>query len=779
MRKGLLLVGMAAALGANAAQLTPEAALQRVVDAPQAKAMAKPVTAGRTPVLVYTEEINAQPAAYLFDRGEGNGYLIVSADDEVAPLLGYSDAGAIDVTDMPDGLRYWLGYYAAEIENVRTNGTVSVLAASPARKAIAPMVATRWNQSAPYNNMCPTSGSDRCVTGCVATALAQVMKYHNWPPKGRGSNSYTWKNSTLSLDFSTVTYDWDNMLDVYDSSATAAQNNAVASLMYSCGIAVNMNYGTGASGAVSKNCGSALVNYFNYDASLRYLERDFYTLSDWEDEVYNSLASGCPVLYGGQSSAGGHEFVCDGYSSDGYFHFNWGWGGMSDGYFRLTALNPGSQGIGGAGSGAGYNFGQDIIVGIKPYAGQSTFAPVLVNTSDFAIEQTSISLPGSITVASQVRNMSYDAVTFQLGIAYTDANGNTAYSAWSYTNTLSLNPGYGYTGPMSYNVSVPSGLADGVYTVKPAFISDGKWYDIETQLGHVGSVKMTVANGAATFTAPATATLPEVTEYSFANTLYSGMKFSVNGTIVNSGDLEFYDTVYGILIASSGNTLLAPMQFDLEAGQTSSFDYSGTIPSGTASGTYQFAFVVRTSDGYTPISDVTDIVIKPAPSSTQLSLGAVSFVSGSNTVPKNDLGVKTLLTCTSGAYYGTLDMVVFKQVSATQWSSCAEFPSEMLYLNKGDKADIVYHSDFSNGNVGETYLLMFYYGNNRFNTQEMIVLGNPVTGVDIQTVDEGDAEIELYDLNGRRVSGRPAPGHYIMVKRAADGTVTSEHLIVK
>ena len=182
MRKGLLLVGMAAALGANAVRLTPEAALQRVIDAPQAKAMAKPVTAGRTPMLVYTEEINAQPAAYLFDRGEGNGYLIVSADDEVAPLLGYSDAGTIDVTDMPDGLRYWLGYYAAEIENVRTNGTVSVLAASPARKAIAPMVATRWNQSAPYNNMCPTSGSDRCVTGCVATALAQVMKYHNWPP---------------------------------------------------------------------------------------------------------------------------------------------------------------------------------------------------------------------------------------------------------------------------------------------------------------------------------------------------------------------------------------------------------------------------------------------------------------------------------------------------------------------------------------------------------------------------------------------------------------------
>ncbi|MDE6198495.1 MAG: C10 family peptidase [Muribaculaceae bacterium] len=779
MRKALLLVGMAATLGASAAQLTPEAALRRAVAEPHVKAMVKPLTVHHNPELVYTEEINAQPAAYLFDRGNGAGYLIVSADDEVVPLLGYSDAGCIDVADMPDGLRYWLGYYAAEIENVRTSGTVSALAAtSPERRAIAPMLTTRWNQSAPYNNMCPTVGSNRCVTGCVATALAQVMKYHNWPAKGRGSNSYTWNNTTLSLDFSTVTYDWANMLDEYGSTATATQNAAVANLMYSCGIAVNMSYGTGASGAVSKYCGSALVDYFNYDASLRYLERDFYTISDWEDEVYNSLASGCPVLYGGQSATGGHEFVCDGYSSDGYFHFNWGWGGMSDGYFRLTALNPGAQGIGGAGSGAGYNFGQDIIVGIKPYAGQSAFTPVLANRADFTISETSVRLPGSITASAQVRNISYGTVDFKLGVGITGADGNTVYSAWSYTNTLSLQPGYGYTSPMSYSVSLPSGLADGVYTVAPAFIADGKWYDIETLLGCAGSVKMTVANGVATFAATAAAALPEVTEYSFVNTLYSGLPYTVNGTVVNSGELEFYDTVYGMLITSSGNTLLSPMQLDIEPGQTLSFGYSGTIPSDTASGTCQFAFVVRTSDNsYTPISDITDIVIMPAPASTQLSLGPVSFESGSSRVPKNDLGVRTSLTCTSGAYYGTLNMVVFRNVSGNQWSSCAEFPSEMLYLDKGDTADIVYHSDFSSGNVGETYLLMFYYGNNRFNTQQMIVL-DEASGAS-PVVADSEVDIEIYNLNGQRVAGRPAPGHYIMVKRAADGTATSEHLVVK
>ncbi|MBD5258143.1 MAG: hypothetical protein HDS52_05590 [Barnesiella sp.] len=777
MRKLLLSGSLVAALCANAAVISPEAALKRATDSPGFKTLSTERAA--EPQLVYTEAVNSEPAAYVFDRGNGGGYLVVSADDEAIPLLGYADEGMLDADNLPDGLRYWLSYYAAEIDYARTGAAAAQSApkASAERKAIAPMVATHWNQDAPYNNDCPMSGTTRTVTGCVATALAQVMKYHNWPKQGQGSNSYSWDNTTLSLDFSTITYDWDNMLNDYTSSATDAQNAAVATLMYSCGVAVNMNYGTSESGAVSQYCGSALVNYFNYDASLRYLTRDFYTLTDWEDEVYNSLAEGCPVLYGGQSNAGGHEFVCDGYSSDGYFHFNWGWGGMSDGYFKLTSLNPDSQGIGGAGSGAGFNFYQDIIVGIKPYAGQSAFTPELVNNTGFSIAQTSAEVGESIQPAVQVTNMSYATVTFQLGLAFTDANGTTVYQQADDGNTMQLEPGYGYSAALPYYVTIPASLPDGVYTVTPAFLSSGNWYEIMSPVGQPGSVTMTVTDGVATFTT-ASASVPTVTEYTQVTpTLYTGMAYTFKGTIENTGELEYYGSVYGLLDGDSGNVLLPALKVDLLPGESQQFEYSGTLPSSVEAGDYQFYFVVRSGNSYVTLSDVTDVTVETAPSDTQLSLGPVSFVSGSNHVPKNDLGIQTSLSCQSGAYYGTLDMVIFYNVSGSQWQSCAEFPSEMLYLDGGQSADIVYHSDFSNGTVGQTYLVMFYHGKDQFSTQQLIVL-DETSGMGGVTVADEPVAIELYNLNGQRVSEKPAPGHYIMVKRAADGSATSEHLII-
>lgn len=781
MRKIVLLCCLAAAITAGAAVISPEAALRRVSADTRVQTMS---TSAVVPRLVYTQQAGMEPAAYIFDRGNGVGYMIVSADDEVTPLLGYSDTGSVDTSDMPDGLRYWLEYYAAEIESVRTAGSsagVTTFASSASRKAIAPMISTSWDQSEPFNNKCPQVGSTRTVTGCVATAMAQVMKYHNWPEKGTGSNSYSWNGTTLSLDFSTVTFDWGNMLDVYGSTATEAQNDAVATLMYACGISVDMNYGTGASGAVSEKCGLALVDNFNYDASLRTLYRDYYPLDEWEEVVYNSLAEGCPVLYGGQSNSGGHEFVCDGYSSDGYFHFNWGWGGMSDCYFKLTALNPGAQGIGGAGSGAGYNFGQDIVVGIKPFAGQSELNPMLGNKCDFSVAETSVQLGERITVVAQAGNTGSVAVTFKYGVGFTDAAGQTVYAPWMYTNTLSLDPGYFYNSPQTYYVVIPTGLASGEYTVKPAFISDDKWSDMPTVVGKNGSVRMTVANGSATFAAPVEVTLPEVTGYSFSSAVYVGLPYEVKGTVENNGTLEYYDAVYGMLIASSGNTLLPRMQLDLMPGESAELIYSGTMPTDVAAGDYQFAFVVRTDEGYTPVSAVTDLTVNAAPASPELTLGAVSFESGSNRVPRNDLGVKTSLTCSSGAYYGTLDMVVFRKIDSMSWRSVAEFPSEMLYLESGDTKDVVYHSDFSDGTVGEAYLLMFYYdyGSARFSTQELIVLDADTNGVGDVTVSSEPVAVELYNLNGQRVSDRPAPGHYIMVKRMPDGTVSSEHMIIK
>ncbi len=779
MRKTLLLCSFAAALCADAAVISPEAALKRAVAAPVVQAMSASSAASSSPVLVYTENYGSQPAAYLFDRGRDNGYLVVSADDEVTPLLGYADTGSVDVSDMPDGLRYWLGYYAAEIDAVRSNRITRVAGVSSgSRSAIAPMLATRWNQGAPYNDQCPMIDSVRCVTGCVATAMAQVMKYHNWPEKGTGSHSYGWNGQTLTLDFSTITYDWPHMVDEYGSDNIYYQRDAVASLMYSCGVAVDMNYGTDESGAVGRNCGSALVDYFNYDGSLRYLERDFYNLSDWEDEVYASLAAGCPVLYGGQSLSGGHEFVCDGYSSDGYFHFNWGWDGLSDGYFLLTALNPESQGIGGAGNGAGFNFSQEIIVGIKPFAGQSAFEPVLVNNTDFAIEQPSSVLGSDVTAAVQLANTSYATVNFTPGLSFTDDSGNTVYALASDPAELSLTENLGYSSASAFDVTLPASLPDGVYTVAPAFISDGKWHGIATEIGKINSVTMTVADGNATFTSPVSGILPQVTDYSFECSLYAGMEFTVNGSVENTSELEFYGRVYGMLISSDRNTLLSSIQMDVPARTTSGFSYTTTLSSGITPGEYQFVFVTITQSGYQEISEPVNVTVNAKPSSTELTLGPVSFLSGSNHLPKDDLGVKTSLTCVAGAYYGTLDMVVFRNIGGDEWKSCASYPSEMLYLEAGDTADIVYDSDFTAGIVGETYMLMFYHGDERFDTQEMIVIDDS-TGISQPEADSLVVRTELYSLDGRLVSGKPLPGLYIIVRHTADGNVTTGRLLVK
>lgn len=779
MRRLLLLGCIATTISAGAAIISPEAALGRFNSDKKVKRLVRPL---HSPSLVYTQEINSLPAAYVFQRADNEGYLVLSADDEVTPLLGYADEGAFDINNMPEGLRYWLGYYAAEIAFIRQNGITlsSEAVTEDSREPIAPMLSTLWNQGSPFNDKCPEVNETRTVTGCVATAMAQVMKYHNWPAKGTGSNSYTWNNSTLSQDFSSITFGWTDMLDDYSDGATTEQCEAVATLMLACGISVDMNYGTSASGAVARNCVTALFNYFNYDGSMRYLSRDYYGLEDWETEVYNSLAGGCPVLYGGQSEDGGHEFVCDGYSSDSYFHFNWGWGGMSDGYFLLTSLNPDSQGIGGAGSGAGYNFDQDVIVGIKPFAGESSLAPVLYNMSDFTVSSTSVELGGEVSFAAKFYNGGPIAITgFEPGAMFTGTDGNSTFAVNS--SRLSLNSGYAYNSPVSYSVVVPSSLTDGEYTVTPIYILNGEMHEISTKVGNVDSVKMTVADGIATFEIDEDAALPRVTEYAFQNTLYAGLAYNVDCTIENSGDVECYQEIYGRLTDASGNvTILSPMQVDLQPGDSATMTYGGTLSSDLASGSYKFDFVTLSSSGsYTSISDTTDVTINAKPAEATLTLDKVSFARGSSMVPRNNLGIEASVTCSSGVYYGTVDMYIFENKAGNSWSSCAMFPSEMLYLNEGDTADLTYNSDFSEGNIGEQYLVAFYYDGKEMPGYNYITLTDDRSGVDGILPEVETVDVELYNLMGQRISGKPSAGHYIMVKSMADGSRQTEHVIIK
>lgn len=290
---------------------------------------------------------------------ENGAFAVIANDDAFQPVLGYT-TGRAGAEHAP-GFVWWLETMNKSLEDQMAEGKAQakVQRASDVKTAVAPLIKTKWGQGAPYNNMCPeyTVGGTtrRYVTGCVATSMAQVMNYHGYPTKGTGSTSYRYTPQggatlTLRANFGTTSYDWANMADDYSNGGyTAAQAEAVATLMSHCGIAVHMNYNASGSGAMSHVACRALKKYFNYSAKIGCLYREFFHVDEWMNIIYKELSDGCPIIYGGNSRTGGHSFVFDGYDEDGLVSVNWGWEGVDDGYFDIASLN-------------GYNDIQDMVI---------------------------------------------------------------------------------------------------------------------------------------------------------------------------------------------------------------------------------------------------------------------------------------------------------------------------------------------------------------------------------------------------------------------------------
>lgn len=364
----LLLLGCFTYLAATAAPLTPQQALDRAIGSSNRPLKVRGPSLNLT-TLVKTVNMDDEPALYVFNGPEA-GFLVASADDRVPATLAYSNTNTFDPDNIPPAMQWQLEQYAAEIKYAITNGITIAPRNSVLGPEIPHLVKTTWNQGAPYNDLCPLIGSERTVTGCVATAMAQVINYHKVPAaKGIGTHSYTWNSQTLTFDYGGNSFDWANMLDAYptSTSGTSAERAAVAKLMLACGVSVNMNYNvasTGGSGAASARITAALTDYFGFDLGAQYMMADYFSADQWDRMIYNELAAGRPVLLGGQGTAGGHEFLCDGYDGEGKFHINWGWEGTSDGFFLLTALDPSALGTGG-GAG-GFNSNRDAVIGIQP-----------------------------------------------------------------------------------------------------------------------------------------------------------------------------------------------------------------------------------------------------------------------------------------------------------------------------------------------------------------------------------------------------------------------------
>ncbi len=530
-------------VAANAAPLSPQQAMARV----QSSQTIHRLPGDRSLVLAHTEKAGGENYLYVFNRGT-SGFVIASADDRMPAVLGYSDNGMFDQAEASPELKWWLEQYAAQANSCLSSAIIPVNAVSksPAqRPAVAELLKTRWNQAEPYNLDCPVENGYHCVTGCVATAMAQVIKYHGYPETGNGSHSYYWRGTELSYDYSAAHFDYANMPDVYDYYSdlnTEEQNKAVANLMYACGVAVNMDYGYGSSGSFDYMIAYALTEYFNYDKDIRFLKRACFSAEEWDEIVYGEVAAGRPVIYGGDSVEGGHEFVCDGYE-DGYFHINWGWSGIGNGWFLLSALDPGLQGIGGFEG--GYDYNQAIICGIQPDAGNpATTYPIIatgglnpdnvygsyvyLTFNGFILNYSPVDITTSLCLKA-VSSTGEETVATGVGLTFPGASGGQLY---------------GYTG---LTMSIPA-VGQGTYTVSLMYQGpDGNMQPVQIPLTGADHLNMTVdADGNISFSQVAPEQQPKikVTQFQPTTEVLPAQETIFRISVENIGEYTYSGNIY-------------------------------------------------------------------------------------------------------------------------------------------------------------------------------------------------------------------------------------------
>ena len=426
----------------KAGDVTPEVAMKQAADFVKQRVANGSRRAPGASQLTMTQKVSG---LYVINIGKSEGFVIVSPDDRTDAILGYADSGNLNPDNMPENMKAWLQGYADEIawakrNNITASATTAQRAHRAVKTAIAPLVTAQWNQNDPYNKLVNNSTyfdySD-VVTGCVATAMAQVM-YYTAKKAGLSSSytlvatdSYTTKwGKTIPVVPANTALNWSSMKDTYTSGETGAAADAVATLMKACGASVKMSYANvdnGGSSANSNIIDDALITYFGYDETTQYADRSFYSYLNWIELLYNELSQGRAILYSGQSIGGGHEFVCDGYQSEDYFHINWGWGGKSDGFFKLAALAPDEQGIGGSTSTEGYNAGQSAVIGIQLKGGSGTVLDVHKNTVSLTLngvsaDKTSITTDETANITFNITNNSEDIYDGEIGIKYIDGD---------------------------------------------------------------------------------------------------------------------------------------------------------------------------------------------------------------------------------------------------------------------------------------------------------------------------------------------------------------------
>lgn len=497
-----LLCGLNLSLDVFASPVSPEQAEAKARDFYR---MQEGAAAGKSAsefVLVYPDmeemgKSGRDAGCYVFNVGQDEGFVIVSADDGLRMILAYSLSGRFEPEDMPENMVSWIGWYERQVSDYQQalragrimpsgkpeEGFAKTEVVVPALLENHPDGSILYDQRLPYSKFCPDPEAREhpMVTGCVATAMAMLARYHEWPVRSSGNVDYATRSLGVPVQYSLgqEDYDWERMLTAYDDSIgyTVEQADAVAALMRDMGGIVQMDYTYELSSAFSLDVPAALHDHMGYSADICYLDRTWYDDESWREVVETELEEGRPLYYSGSGPGGGHAFVCDGYDNQGYFHFNWGWSGLGNGWYSLDNLAPTDLGTG-AGYGE-YNDGQGVVVHVKPAEeGEGEPALLIVNNGGWTCEEGLYDADEDVMVyMGWLSNFGIDTVDIRFGFSFwqdTLCRGVLVLDSVS-----SLPPGYGLY-DVAYSVNPCAGLPQGAYSIRlSAQRMDGnEWVDV-------------------------------------------------------------------------------------------------------------------------------------------------------------------------------------------------------------------------------------------------------------------------------------------------------------
>lgn len=792
---------LAVSFGIYAAPISPEAAIARA----QGNGPERIGAQGETGVqLVYTvRTTDGTPVAYVFNRNEG-GFRILAADDSAYPVLGYSDQGRVDPANMPVQLKWLLEEYGRQIAFSAGAPVEKGRSYAPAGlTAVQPLMTTTWNQDAPYNQMTPVVAGVQSPTGCVATSFAQVMNYHQYPEVGQGKLSYSDDGVKRNINFGLVPFDWNNMLDSYSSGGyTQEQADAVAYLMKACGYAVQMDYGRDASGALSYRLMNAAVEYFKYDQGIRYQDRILYSADQWMRMLHANIADNCPVICDGRSIDGGHSFVMDGYDGNGYFHLNWGWGGMSNGYFLVDALNPDSQGIGGAAG--GFNYSQSALFNMKKPDG-TTPEPWWQNariygTATAAMEGDNVlfSLTGSASAGYTNATYNTDKVYVgailmdQAGNAVREIQGKIISTNGGEMTMLTLNYGSYYSAAnLRLQVECPGDLADGVYKLVMAARQSSDeaapWQPMQCDWGNANYCWLTVQDGNCSVSDESAKRL-EFSECEFTTPTYIGRNCRMEAKVANNSDLQLTAQFTPVLLRDGikqyvGDMMLVtvdPGQIDEESWFIQFFQANGATNTGTGTytlglmdvatgaiiGTYGDYDFTTVGSGYTLELQGIGVVDTPT---KNITVGSRTFKDAFEVADASAFEIFLNYKVATGYFDSSMRMVLSRYDRETSKFVTQEgdIYFDRPFLGRGEEAQVIVPMNFTDMDLATVYQVRAAYNLNGANKQiGSLYFGFDTSAVEDLEPDSEDAAPVFYNLQGMRIE-QPAKGELLIRVRGS------------